>query len=156
MPLSVTSPRLRGEVARLRRAGEGGYRQRALPLARLASLATLSPQAGRGKAALVLVSLTLITSTQVALAAGNIAAGRQKASACQTCHGLDGLSKMPDAPNIAGDPEDYLVRQLTAFKKGERKNEMMSIVVEPLSEQDVADLAAYYAAIEVTVKVPPR
>jgi cytochrome c553 len=87
-------------------------------------------------------------------AAGDVAAGRKKATACQTCHGLDGLSKMPDAPNIAGDPEEYLVRQLTAFKKGERKNEMMSIVVQPLSDQDVADLAAYYAAIEVTATVP--
>jgi len=89
-----------------------------------------------------------------AFAAGNIAAGRQKATACQTCHGLDGLSKMPDAPNIAGGPEEYLVRQLTAFKQGERKNEMMLIVVQALSEQDVADFAAYYAAIEVTVKIP--
>ena len=155
MPLSFTSPRWRGEVARRSRADEGGYRQRALPLTRVASLATLWPQAGTAKRALVLVALTLISSTDAA-AAGNIAAGRQKATACQTCHGLDGLSKMPDAPNIAGDPEDYLVRQLTGFKKGERKNEMMSIVVQPLSEQDIADLAAYYAAIEVTVKVPPR
>jgi cytochrome c553 len=89
-----------------------------------------------------------------AFAAGDIAAGRKKAVACQTCHGLDGLSKLPDAPNIAGDPEEYLVRQLQAFKKGERKNEMMSIVVQPLSDKDVEDLAAYYAAIDVTVKVP--
>ena len=89
-----------------------------------------------------------------ASAAGNVTAGRQKALQCQTCHGLDGLSKMPEAPNIAGNPEQYLVRQLNAFRKGERKNEMMSVVVQPLSDQDVADLAAYYAAIEVTVKVP--
>jgi cytochrome c553 len=89
-----------------------------------------------------------------ASAAGNVAAGRQKALQCQTCHGLDGLSKIPDAPNIAGSPEQYLERQLNAFRKGERKNEMMSVVVQPLSAQDVADLAAYYAAIEVTVKVP--
>jgi cytochrome c553 len=102
---------------------------------------------------LLIASLALLVSAP-ALAAGNIAAGRQKATACQTCHGLDGLSKMPDAPNIAGDPEEYLVRQITAFKKGERKNEMMSIVVQPLSDQEIADLAAYYAAIEVTVKVP--
>jgi len=92
--------------------------------------------------------------SDVSLAAGNVAAGRQKASACQTCHGLDGLSKMPEAPNIAGNPEQYLERQLNAFKTGERKNEMMTVVVQPLSEQDIADLAAYYAAIEVTVKVP--
>ena len=63
---------------------------------------------------------------------------------------------MPEAPNIAGNPEQYLVRQMNAFKKGERKNEMMTVVVQPLSEQDIEDLAAYYAAIEVTVKVPPR
>lgn len=87
-------------------------------------------------------------------AAGSVSAGRQKATACQTCHGLDGLSKLPDAPNIAGSPEQYLVRQLNAFKKGERKNEMMTLVVQPLSDQDIADLAAYYAAIEVTVTVP--
>jgi cytochrome c553 len=104
----------------------------------------------------VIVACSLITTNGSAFAAGNIAAGRQKAMACQTCHGLDGLSKMPDAPNIAGDPEEYLVRQLNAFRKGERKNEMMSIVVQPLSDQDVADLAAYYAAIEITVKLPPR
>jgi cytochrome c553 len=46
------------------------------------------------------------------------------------------------------------VRQLNAFRKGERKNEMMSVVVQQLSDQDVADLSAYYAAIEVTVKLP--
>jgi len=100
------------------------------------------------------VAISLLLAAAPASAAGDIVAGRKKAAACQTCHGLDGLSKLPDAPNIAGDPEDYLVRQLTAFKKGERKNEMMSIVVQALSEKDVEDLAAYYAAIEVTVKVP--
>jgi len=111
---------------------------------------------GRGHGACgALTALLLVFGSLEASAAGNIAAGREKATACQTCHGLDGLSKMPDAPNIAGDPEEYLVRQLTAFKKGERKNEMMSIVVQPLSDQDVADLAAYYAAIEVSVKMPP-
>jgi cytochrome c553 len=87
-------------------------------------------------------------------AAGDIKAGRQKALQCQTCHGLDGLSKLPEAPNIAGSPEPYLAKQLDAFRKGERKNEMMSVVAQPLSDQDIADLAAYYAAIEVTVKVP--
>ena len=61
---------------------------------------------------------------------------------------------MPESPNIAGSPEQYLARQLNAFRKGERKNEMMTVVVQPLSDQDVADLAAYYAAIEVTVKMP--
>ncbi len=96
----------------------------------------------------------LLAATLSASAAGNVAAGRQKALQCQTCHGLDGLSKMPESPNIAGSPEQYLARQLNAFRKGERKNEMMTVVVQQLSDQDVADLAAYYAAIEVTVKMP--
>jgi cytochrome c553 len=96
----------------------------------------------------------LLTSVSAAGAAGSVAAGRQKALQCQTCHGLDGLSKMPEAPNIAGNPEQYLVRQLNAFRKGERKNEMMTVVVQQLKDQDVEDLAAYYAAIEVTVTLP--
>lgn len=74
---------------------------------------------------------------------------------CQTCHGLDGLSKIPGAPNIAGQPEPYLVEQLQAYKSGARKNEMMSIVVPALSDADIENLAAYYSAIEVNVgKVP--
>ena len=117
-----------------------------------------SPACGRGESALaaLAVALILIVTGSSAFAAGNVADGRKKALACQTCHGLDGLSKIPEAPNIAGDPEQYLVRQLNAFRKGERKNDMMSIVVQQLSDQDVADLAAYFSAIEVTAKVPSR
>jgi cytochrome c553 len=87
-------------------------------------------------------------------AAGNVAAGRQKALQCQACHGLDGLSKLPEAPHLAGQPEPYLVKALNEYRKGVRKDEMMSVMAQQLSDQDVADLAAYYAAIEVSVKVP--
>ncbi len=124
---------------------------------RFAARHPLPASAGRGKVArggAVLLSMLLFASQ--AFAAGNVADGRKKALQCQTCHGLDGLSKLPDAPNIAGNPEPYLVRQLNAFRKGERKNEMMSVVAQQLSDKDIADLAAYYAAIEVTVKVPAR
>ena len=110
--------------------------------------------ASRAGHAVLLASALVLALAVNASAAGNITAGRQKALQCQTCHGLDGLSKIPDAPNIAGNPEGYLVKSLNAFRKGERKNDMMSIVAQQLSDQDVADLAAYYAAIEVTVKVP--
>ncbi len=133
----------------------------ASPLTRLVShVVRYSPPsprfAGRGKGARgALVALSILLSLPSHThAAGNVTAGRQKALQCQACHGLDGLSKMPEAPNIAGNPEQYLVRQLNAFRKGERRNEMMTVVVQQLSDQDVADLAAYYAAIEVTVKVP--
>lgn len=86
--------------------------------------------------------------------AGDPKAGREKAQQCQVCHGLDGLSKQPDAPSIAGDSAMYLEQQLKAFRSGARSNPRMSIVAEGLSDQDIADLAAYYSAIEVTAKVP--
>ena len=90
-----------------------------------------------------------------AAAAADPAAGRAKAMACQACHGMDGLSKVPDAPNIAGQNEAYLVAQLQAFKSGRRQNEAMSVVAATLSESDIEALAAYYAAIEVRVgKIP--
>lgn len=81
--------------------------------------------------------------------AGNAKAGREKAIACQACHGLDGMSKVPDAPNIAGQVESYLAAQLRAFKSGTRKNEAMSVVASTLSDQDIDNLAAYFAAIEI-------
>ena len=87
--------------------------------------------------------------------AGNVKAGSAKAMMCQACHGLDGLSKTPDAPNIAGQIEPYLVTQLQAFKSGVRKNDAMSVVTPPLSDKDIEDLAAYYSAIEISVgKLP--
>lgn len=90
-----------------------------------------------------------------AYAAGDVKAGRTKAVMCQTCHGLDGLSKIPNAPNIAGQPEPYIIAQLHAYKSGARKNEMMSIIVPTLSDADIENLAAYYSAIEVKVGKMP-
>jgi cytochrome c553 len=86
--------------------------------------------------------------------AGDVAAGRRKALQCQTCHGLDGLSKLPEAPHLAGQPERYLVKSLDEYRKGIRNDEMMTLVVKDLSDQDIADLAAYYSAIEISVKSP--
>jgi cytochrome c553 len=104
----------------------------------------------------VAVGLLVCASSGPADAAGDVAAGRRKALQCQACHGLDGLSKLPDAPHLAGQPEPYLVRSLNDNRTGVRKHEVMSLAAQPLSDQDVADLAAYYAAIEVSVKPPPR
>ena len=87
--------------------------------------------------------------------AGDVKAGRAKAMMCQACHGLDGLAKTPDAPNIAGQIEPYLVTQLQAFKTGARKSDAMSVVAPSLSDKDIEDLATYFAAIEISVgKLP--
>jgi cytochrome c553 len=88
-------------------------------------------------------------------AQGDVKAGRQKAEVCAVCHGLDGMSKIPEAPNIAGQNENYLIEQITAFKSGERKNEMMSVVVQDLSPTDIENLAAYYSGIEISVGKTP-
>ena len=100
-------------------------------------------------------SVTACAAIAVA-AAADVKAGRQKALQCQTCHGLDGQAKLPDAPNLAGQNEIYLVKALKDYRGGARQNEMMSLVSRTLKDEDIADLAAYYAAIPVTVGTPPK
>jgi cytochrome c553 len=107
----------------------------------------------RGVAATTLLVAATLGS---AYAAGDVKAGRQKALQCQACHGMDGTAKIPEAPNLAGQSEVYLIKSLQDYRGGARKNEMMSIVIQSLKDQDIADLAAYFAAIPVTVGEPPR
>ncbi len=78
--------------------------------------------------------------------AQDVEAGRQVAGMCRTCHGLDGYAQIPVAPHIGGEPADYLAAQLRAFRSGERVNEMMSVVAASLSDQQIADVAAWYAS----------
>src|SRR5947207_3267682 len=87
--------------------------------------------------------------------AGDAVAGKQKAAMCAVCHGLNGLAKNPEAPNLAGDNVNYLVKQLKAFKSGERKNDQMSIIAGSLSDDDIANVAAWYSSLKVTVEMPP-
>jgi cytochrome c553 len=89
-------------------------------------------------------------------AQGDAKAGRAKAeSVCSVCHGVDGLAKIPEAPNLAGQNEAYLIAQMQAFKAGDRKNEMMSVVIKDLSDADIENLAAYYSGIEISVGKTP-
>ena len=107
------------------------------------------------KAALLFASVCLLGAGASVCSAGDVKAGRAKALMCQACHGLDGLSKVPDAPNIAGQTEPYVIAQLQAYKSGARKNDAMSVVAPSLSDNDIEDLAAYFSAIEIdVVKIP--
>lgn len=99
-----------------------------------------------------LMLLTLLFTSEVR--AADIAAGKAKAKMCAACHGLDGLSKVADAPNLAGNGELYLGRQLEAFRSGERKHPQMSVVAVGLGDDDIANLAAWYSAIKVSVELP--
>lgn len=107
------------------------------------------------KAVRLVVYILVLAAISAPCRAGDVKAGRAKALMCQACHGLDGLSKTPDAPNIAGQTEPYLLTQLQAFKSGARKNDAMSVVVPSLSDRDIEDLAAYFSAIEINIiKIP--
>ena len=98
----------------------------------------------------------MIASAPMASQAGDVALGREKAIKCKQCHGLDGIGKMANFPNIAGQKEAYLAAQLKAYRAGSRKDEMMSFISKDLSDEDIANLAAYYAAIKVTLSLPDR
>ena len=100
-------------------------------------------------------SVCLLMASGSVCSAGDVKAGRAKALMCQACHGMDGLSKAPDAPNIAAQIEPYLVAQLKAYKSGARKNDAMSVVAPSLSDTDIEDLAAYFSAIEINVGKMP-
>ena len=107
------------------------------------------------RSALLFLSVCLLVAGASVCSAGDVKAGRAKALMCQACHGLDGLSKVPDAPNIAGQTEPYIVTQLQAYKSGARKNDAMSVIAPSLSDSDIEDLAAYFSAIEINVvKIP--
>ncbi len=98
--------------------------------------------------------LLLVVGLPAGVHAGDAKAGRQKALQCQTCHGLDGLAKIPEAPNLAGQPEAYLRKALADYRSGARKNDMMSLVAPSLSDTDIEDLASYFSSIQIEVKPP--
>jgi cytochrome c553 len=78
--------------------------------------------------------------------AADPAAGKEKSKTCAACHGENGISQVPDFPKLAGQYNDYLVRALSDYKSGARKNAIMTGLVTNLTQQDIADLAAYYSS----------
>jgi cytochrome c553 len=76
---------------------------------------------------------------------GDPVAGKKIAGQCRTCHGIDGYARIPIAPHIGGEPASYLRNQLTAFRDGTRTHEMMSVVAKTLTDEQIDDLAAWYA-----------
>ncbi len=83
-----------------------------------------------------------------AFAGGDAAAGKAKAGMCAACHGANGVSAVPMYPNLAGQKEAYIVKQLKAFKAGTRKDPVMGPMAAPLSDADMANLAAYFSSLK--------
>jgi cytochrome c553 len=103
---------------------------------------------------LLLMGLAAIAAAAEPALGADAAAGRQKARQCQTCHGLDGIAKIPIAPHLAGESQIYLETQLKAFRSGKREHEMMTVVARDLSDEDISDLAAWYASIQIKATLP--
>lgn len=89
-----------------------------------------------------------MVAPMVGLAKGSPEAGKEKAEVCKTCHGLDGRSVDPNYPNLGGQYESYLVKALSDYRSGNRRNVVMSSFAAQLSNQDIEDLAAWYASQE--------
>ncbi|GMW07166.1 MAG: c-type cytochrome [Gammaproteobacteria bacterium] len=94
-------------------------------------------------AALIVMALMPATAAR---AAGSVEAGQTKAVVCTACHGPNGNSVNPEWPSLAGQNQAYFIRTLKAFKSGERSNPLMTAQAMTLSDDDIADLAAYFAA----------
>lgn len=91
--------------------------------------------------------LFLAAFSSTAFAQGDPANGKSKAGLCVACHGANGISVAPNYPNLAGQKAEYLEAQLKAYRDGERQNPIMAPQAASLSDQDIADLAAYYASL---------
>jgi cytochrome c553 len=103
----------------------------------------------------IATSMTLVLAAAGANAAG-AEAGKVKAEPCIACHGENGVSVADDIPNLAGQKAKYIEAQLKAFKTGERKNGLMNAIAPQLSDDDIADLAAFFSGLDAAggVKSP--
>lgn len=80
--------------------------------------------------------------------AADVDAGKAKAVLCAACHGPEGKASVPIYPNLAGQNAPYLLKQMKAFKDGQRKDPMMAPFMAALTEADMENLAAYYAGLK--------
>ena len=118
-----------------------------MPLARALTdiRSPLAPRFARWATA-VAVSLAVLAPCPVPALAADLEAGRRKAVACAACHGLDGNSTNPTVPSIAGQVGIYLHWQLLLYRDKRRVDPQMAPIAAALSESDMADLAAFFAA----------
>ncbi len=95
----------------------------------------------------IILSLFIALSSVSAVEAADAKAGKEKATACNACHGPTGVSSSPMFPNLAGQNDAYIIKQLQEFKSGARANAMMAPMAANLSDEDMADLAAHFSSL---------
>lgn len=108
------------------------------------------------KKLLLIASVAALAGLGTAHAAGDATAGKNKSASCAGCHGVDGNSANPAWPKLAGQHPQYIAKQLANFKADERVDPVMGPQAKPLSEQDMADLAAYFSSQQATIGSTPE
>lgn len=88
--------------------------------------------------------------------AGDPAAGEQKAATCAACHGADGISTIASNPILAGQYPSYLEHALKSYRDGSRQNAIMAGFASQLSDEDIADLAAWFSSQKGPLQTAPR
>ena len=102
---------------------------------------------------LTILLLMGAASGVTAATAADLAAGKAKAGAsCAVCHGAQGMATLPNAPNLAGQPQIYLAEQLKNYRSGKRTHEVMSVIAKPLSDQEIEDVSAWYASLQMELR----
>jgi len=100
------------------------------------------------------VALAAACGTATTAWTADLSRGRKIATKCQACHGMNGLSRQPNAPNLAGQNAMYLEAQLRAFRSGARSDPQMTLIARGLAEDEIAEVVAWYAAIRIDVRLP--
>jgi cytochrome c553 len=98
-----------------------------------------------------LVASLLVLGSATLAHARDPVAGKASAGMCAACHGPLGISQLPNAPHLAGQPAIYVVEQLKAYRSGKRQNEVMGVIAKPLTDDEIDNLAAWYASIQISV-----
>lgn len=89
----------------------------------------------------------LLAAINAPAVAGDAAKGKARSTTCIACHGANGISAIPMYPNLAGQKQMYLELAIKAYRDGTRKNPVMSPMAAGLSDEDIANLAAYYSSL---------
>ncbi len=106
---------------------------------------------------LALAATGALAAAAVPARAADVEAGRTRAAqACAVCHGPLGIAAAPDAPNLAGQPAFYVASQLRAYRNGSRKHEVMAVIARTLTDDDISNLAAWYATIRIEAHAPTK
>ena len=100
---------------------------------------------------MIITALALAAVAGSGLAGGDPAAGQTKSMICSACHGADGNSSNGDYPSLAGQVSGYIAQQLANFKSGIRSNTIMGGMAQTLTEEDMANLDAWYSSQQPTV-----